>query len=64
MTPLVAFAALAAFIVLLFVGIYWLSTRIDSQDRPSGEMDDEHSGPGHSHSAGSGSGDGPSIGPA
>jgi hypothetical protein len=34
MTPLVAFAVLAGFIVVLFVGIYWLSTRLDPRDGP------------------------------
>ena len=64
MTPLAAFAVLAGLIVLLFAGIYWLSTRLDAQDGTPGEVDDGHPGHGHSHSTGGGSGDGPSIGPA
>ena len=63
MTPVAAFVVLAGLIVALFVGLYWLNTRLDPQDRAPGEVDNPDSGPGHSHSAG-GPGDGPSIGPA
>jgi hypothetical protein len=64
MTPLAAFGVLAGVIVVLFGGLYWLSTRLDTQDGTTGDMDDQDSGHGHSHSPGGGSDDGPSIGAA